>query len=144
MPLDMDELGAFERSVIVHQLADGRACAKLLDHDTDASAMLLERLGPNLADLHYSIPSIDPEGVRSERAHDLAVPLREYNEPLLVGDTAQLVRARAYLLAGICDIDPEPVWQWGFIERVSTGLANLRDFDDESGAQFLEVAERCL
>ena len=44
----------------------------------------------------------------------------------------------------MCGIDPEPVWQWGFIERVSTGLANLRDFDDDSGEQFLEVAERCL
>lgn len=27
-------------------------------------------------------------------------------------------------------------------ERVSTGLANLRDFDDESGLMFLEVAAR--
>ena len=33
------------------------------------------------------------------------------------------------------------VWQWGYIERVSTGLLNLRDFDDhDAGAAFLEVA----
>jgi streptomycin 6-kinase len=237
MPLDMDEQAGFERSIVVHQIADGRACAKLLDHDADSAAMLLERLGPNLADLGYSIPSIleavattlqsfwrpapdddrlptgaekaawlaeyitktwselaepcarsvvdravaycderageydasnavlvhgdahgwntlttsdggfkfvDPEGVRSERAHDLAVPMREYNAPLLAGDTHRLVRERAKYLAGISGIDPEPVWQWGFIERVSTGLANLGDFDDNSGEQFLEVAERCL
>ena len=38
---------------------------------------------------------VDPEGLRSERAHDLAVPMREYNEPLLAGDTPRLVaRAR--------------------------------------------------
>ncbi len=237
MPLGTDELAGFERSVLVHQIADGRACAKLFDHDATDAAMLLERLGPNLADLGHSISSIlevvattlqsfwrpapdddrlptgvekaawlaeyitttwseldepcarsvidravaycderagcydasnavvvhgdahgwntlsaadgrfkfvDPEGVRSERAHDLAVPMREYNAPLLAGDTARLVRDRAEYLAGICEVDPEPVWQWGFIERVSTGLANLRDFDDDSGAQFLEVAERCL
>ena len=70
--------------------------------------------------------------------------MREYNAPLLAGDTARLVRERAEYLGGICGVDPEPVWQWGFIERVSTGLANLRDFDDDSGDQFLEVANRCL
>ena len=35
---------------------------------------------------------VDPEGVRSEPAHDLGVPMREYNEPLLAGNTSQLVR----------------------------------------------------
>ena len=37
---------------------------------------------------------------------------------------------------------PEAVWQWGFIERVSTGLINLRDFDNDDGLAFLEVAAR--
>ncbi len=83
---------------------------------------------------------VDPEGLRSEPAHDLGVPMREYNEPLLAGDTSRLVRRRADLLASICDVDPEPVWQWGFIERVSTGLANLRQFDGDDGMAFLEVA----
>lgn len=85
---------------------------------------------------------VDPEGLVSDPAHDLSVPMREYNGPLLEGNTKRLVRARAELLAGWCAIDPEPVWQWGFIERVSTGLAGLRDFGD--GSAFLEVAERCL
>jgi streptomycin 6-kinase len=87
---------------------------------------------------------VDPEGLRSEPAHDLSVPMREYNQPLLLGDTARLVRERAELLASWCEIDPEPVWQWGFIERVSTGLANLRDFEGDEGQDFLEVAARCL
>ena len=87
---------------------------------------------------------VDPEGLLSEPAHDLAVPMREYNRPLLAGDTARLVRERAELLASWCDLDPEPVWQWGFIERVSTGLANLRDFHGDEGMEFLEVAARCL
>jgi streptomycin 6-kinase len=87
---------------------------------------------------------VDPEGLRSERAHDLSVPMREYNHPLLVGDTARLVRKRAELLAAWCEVDPEPVWQWGFIERVSTGLANVREFEGDEGMAFLEVATRCL
>jgi streptomycin 6-kinase len=87
---------------------------------------------------------VDPEGLRSSPAHDLAVAMREYNRPLLAGDTARLVRERAEQLAAWCDVDPEPVWQWGFIERVSTGLANLREFEDDEGWAFLEVATRCL
>lgn len=87
---------------------------------------------------------VDPEGLRSEPAHDLGVPMREYNEPLLAGDTPRLVRERAELLASLCEVDPEAVWQWGFVERVSTGLGGLRDFEGDEGLTFLEVAGRCL
>lgn len=236
MPLDDEEVAGYGRSVMVHRLADGRGCARLLAHDDRVSAMLLERLGRNLDELGMPLPLlletvattlrsfwrpldddvdlptgadkamgladmivttweqlgrpcsrelvdravgycderaaafdpsravlvhgdahgwntlaagarrfklVDPEGVRSEPAHDLGVPMREYNEPLLSGDTSRLVRDRAKQLAAWCDLDPEAVWQWGFIERVSTGLLNLRDFDnDDDGAAFLEVATR--
>ena len=88
---------------------------------------------------------VDPEGLWSEPEHDLGVLLREYNGPLLAGDTAALVRARAARLAMACDADAERIWQWGYIERVSTGLANLRDLGDSAeGRSFLEVAARSL
>jgi streptomycin 6-kinase len=87
---------------------------------------------------------VDPDGLRSERAHDLSVPMREYNVPLLAGDTQRLVRERAETLAGACGVDPEPVWQWGFVERVSTGLVNIRELGGGEGMDFLEVATRCL
>ena len=237
MPLDMDDGDSFARSVLVHQLAGGRGCAELLDHDmarrrccssgsvrtstisdcpspsswrpsprrcgssgdrwqrTAACPPVRRRLrgwpayittswqelgrpcGRDVIDraLAYCderaaafVPSaavlvhgdahgwntldagagtfkfVDPEGLLSERAHDLAVPMREYNRPLLAGDTRRLVRERAELLASWCEVDPEPVWQWGFIERVSTGLANVRDFAGDDGMAFLEVAKRCL
>ncbi len=237
MPLDMDEHDAFTRSVRAHELAAGRGCAELLAHDASAPAMLLERLGPNLADLGLTVPEIleattttlrsfwrpvtfdeglrsgpeqarwlasyisatwtelgqpcersvidraieycdrriasfdlakavlvhgdahgwnalaagggtykfvDVEGLCSEREHDLSVLIREYNEPLISGDTPRLVRERAETLAEICSVDPQAVWEWGYIERVSTGLANVRDFDNDDGATFLEVARRCL
>ena len=237
MPTDMDEEGAFARSVRVHRLAGGRGCAELLDSDASVPAMLLERLGSNLDDLGMDVPEIldtiattlrafwrpvaadvglptgadqavwlaryietswdelgqpcdrdvidralalceergaafdptkavlvhgdahgwntlddgrgtfkfvDPEGLRSEPEHDLSVAMREYNRPLLAGDTPRLVRERAELLASRCDVDPQAVWEWGFIERVSTGLANLRNFGDDNGRAFLEVAKRCV
>lgn len=87
---------------------------------------------------------VDIEGLWSAPEHDLGVAMCEYNEPLVAGDTPALVVARAELLARRCGVDPGVVWEWGFIERVTTGLANLRDFDDGSGWVFLEVAARCL
>jgi streptomycin 6-kinase len=87
---------------------------------------------------------VDVEGLCSEREHDLGVAMREYNAPLLQGDTRSLVRERAELLADRCAVDARKVWEWGFIERVSTGLANLRDFADDDGAMFLEVAARSI
>jgi streptomycin 6-kinase len=237
MPLEMDDEDAFARSVGVHQLAGGRGCAELLNHDESVPAMLLERLGFNLDELGMDVPEIldtitttlrafwrpvaadvvlptgadkavwlaryiktswrqlgqpcdrdvidralalceqrgaafdptravlvhgdahgwntldagggsfkfvDPEGLRSDPEHDLSVAMREYNRPLLDGDTIRLVRERAELLASRCGVDPQPVWEWGFIERVSTGLANLRHFESDDGRAYLEVAKRCV
>jgi streptomycin 6-kinase len=87
---------------------------------------------------------VDPEGLRSDREYDLAIPMREYNEPLLEGATKRLVSERAEMLATACDADAQAVWEWGFIERVSTGLANLKEFTGGEGTAFLEVATRCL
>ena len=87
---------------------------------------------------------VDVEGLCSHPEHDLSVAMREYNEPLLDGDTARLVHDRAETLAERCSVDATAVNEWGYIERVSTGLANIRDFDNDNGAAFLEVARRCL
>ena len=87
---------------------------------------------------------VDPEGLASEPAHDLAVPMREYCQPLLAGDTARLVRERAEYLGARAGVDPEAVWQWGYIERVSTGLLAIKDFEDGDADGMLEVAQRCL
>lgn len=237
MPLDMHDHDVFARSVRALQLADGRGCVTLLAHDPSVPAVLLERLGPSVADQGATVPQIleavtdtlltfwrplaspeglptgneaaqwlarfieqtwheldrpceravitraldlcerraaafdmrhavlvhgdahgwntlaagdgthkfiDIEGLCSMREHDLAIPMREYNEPLLAGSTAALVRARAAYLAERCGADEHAVWEWGFIERVSTGLSNVRDFEGDGGAMFLEVARRCL
>ena len=58
MPLDDGEVAGYHRSVLVHRLADGRGCARLLAHDDTVSAMLLERLGPNLDELGMPLPRL--------------------------------------------------------------------------------------
>jgi streptomycin 6-kinase len=140
-----NELGRpCQRAVIDRAL---EFCASRSDAFDDTQAVLVhgDAHGWNtLAADDGRFKFVDPEGLRSQREHDLAIPMREYNEPLLEGDTKRLVRERAQILAVACDADAIAVWEWGFVERVSTGLANLKEFTGGEGIAFLEVATRCL
>ncbi|MEL6161804.1 MAG: aminoglycoside phosphotransferase family protein [Cyanobacteria bacterium J06554_11] len=83
---------------------------------------------------------IDPDGLFVERAYDLAIPMREWSEELIAGDPLQLGLARCYRLAELAKVEPEAIWQWGFLERISTGLLCLQ-LGFEEGQQMLAVAE---
>jgi len=84
---------------------------------------------------------VDPEGLISEPAHDLAVPMRELNEELLAGDALRLGQERARLLGDLTGADRKAIWQWGFVERVSSGLYTMK-LGHDGGRDFLEVADR--
>ncbi len=85
---------------------------------------------------------VDPDGLFAEAEFDLAIPMREGNAELLARDTLKLAQKRCELLASLTDTNPEAIWQWGFMERVSTGLLLMQlGFDDE-GQETLEVANR--
>jgi streptomycin 6-kinase len=86
---------------------------------------------------------IDPDGLIAEPACDLAVPMREWSRELLEsGDTVSAARARAQLLADLTGVDQESIWQWGYIERVSTGLLCRKVGRIELAEEILDVAER--
>lgn len=65
---------------------------------------------------------IDPDGVFAEPACDLATLMRSWNKDLLAGDALALGQLRCEILAGMSHVAIDSIWQWGFIERVSTGL----------------------
>ncbi len=65
---------------------------------------------------------IDPEGLISEPAHDLAIPLRLGGDELLAGDCVDLLGGWCDTLADATDVDRTAIWEWAFIERVSTGF----------------------
>lgn len=84
---------------------------------------------------------IDPDGLFVEPAYDLSACMRDWAAPLLAGDALGLGRRRAELLASLTGVDPQAIWEWGFAERVSTGLY-LQQLDRGAEArEFLEVAE---
>ncbi|MDE3202847.1 MAG: phosphotransferase [Acidobacteriota bacterium] len=114
-----------EAAVLVH--GDGHAHNLLLAQDSENGACF--RL-------------TDPEGLVSEPAHDLGVVLRAWNQDLLAGDTAPLALSRCEEVASRSGVDPEAIWQWAFIERVSSGLLLLRLGHQEEAAAYLDVSDR--
>ncbi len=84
---------------------------------------------------------IDPEGLASEPAHDLAIILRELNQPLLEGDAVTLATQWCRQLEALTGVDAQPIWEWSSIERVSTGLLLLQLGDETSGREYLGAAD---
>jgi len=85
---------------------------------------------------------VDPDGLFAEPEFDLAIPMREGNTELLAGATLALAKERSEYLAALTGTDANAIWQWGFMERVSTGLLLTQlGFIDE-GKTTLKVADR--
>ena len=84
---------------------------------------------------------IDPDGMCGEKACDLATLMRDWNGPLGGADCRQAALARCHWLAEATDSEPEAVWQWGFVERVSTGLVMLDLGMRAEGEETLRIAD---
>ncbi|CAN5631915.1 hypothetical protein BH18ACT1_BH18ACT1_14950 [soil metagenome] len=83
---------------------------------------------------------IDPDGAVSEPAYDLAIPLREWNAELLEAGVGLAVPwcASTSRLTGVA---AQAIWEWSFVERVSTGLFLLRLGHTGPAAAYLTVAD---
>ncbi|MFT4797135.1 MAG: streptomycin 6-kinase [Candidatus Azotimanducaceae bacterium] len=85
---------------------------------------------------------VDPDGLCAEKACDLAVPMREWSEELIEGSTAPLARRRCNLLATLTGEDEHAIWQWGYMERISTALVLLSVDRKREAGLMLAVAEK--
>lgn len=84
---------------------------------------------------------VDPDGLFAEPAYDLGILMRGFDDELLAGDALQLGRARCAWLSGRTGIDERAIWQWGYIERVSTGLL-MTQLGMADGRDALAIAGR--
>jgi hypothetical protein len=57
---------------------------------------------------------------------DLAVPMRGWTDQLLAGDPLLRRRERCAFISDLTGVEPDAIWQWGFLECMSTGLYMLR------------------
>jgi streptomycin 6-kinase len=78
---------------------------------------------------------VDPDGLLAEAEYDLGIIMRE--DPL-DGD----LRERACRLADRTGLDANAIWEWGVVERVSTGLLGTRVELQPIARQMLAAADQ--
>jgi len=129
----------------------GRPCsARAVDHALACAARRLaahddERAVLVHGDVHQwnalrddsGFKLVDPDGLLAEAECDLGVLMREDPLELMTGDP----RERSRWLARRCGLDETAIWEWGVIERVSTGLLATQIGLQPVGAQMLAVAD---
>ncbi len=83
---------------------------------------------------------IDPDGIRAEPAYDLGVLMREWADELILNPKEKLMERVAYL-AALTGLEKKPIWQWGLIQCVATGLVLLQADQEEEGKKLVTIAE---
>jgi streptomycin 6-kinase len=126
----------------------GRPCSRrAVDHALDCAARRADAHREDTAvlvhgDVHQwnaleaggSFKLIDPDGLLAEPEYDLGIIMRE--DPL-DGD----LRDRARWLAARTELDEDAIWEWGVVERVSTGLLATRVGLQPVGREMLAAAD---
>ncbi|HEY1651190.1 MAG TPA: hypothetical protein VGG09_04830, partial [Acidimicrobiales bacterium] len=80
---------------------------------------------------------VDPDGLLAEAEYDLGVLMRGDPVELLAGDPFD----RARWLAVRTGLDPVATWEWGVVERLSTGLLCTQIHLQPLGRETLRAAE---
>ena len=134
-------------SAIARALYFASSCAESFDPATSVVVHGDAHVGnalrwqpPNVA-RQLSFKFVDPECFLAEPAYDLGVAMRDWSTELLGGDTAKDARDLCVTLARFSGQPLEPIWEWAFVERVSTGLFLLQLGEEQSGRRMLDVAD---
>lgn len=83
---------------------------------------------------------IDPDGIFYEKAYDLGVLMREWvdeyeQEPLKKG------KERCWYLHTLTGVSEKAIWEWGYLQTISTAFVLLQIGQAETGRKMLSVAE---
>ncbi len=83
---------------------------------------------------------IDPDGIFYEKAYDLGVLMREWvdeyqQDPMKAG------KERCAYLHYLTGVSQQAIWEWGYLQTVSTAFVLLQTAQEKTGQQMLCVAE---
>jgi len=81
---------------------------------------------------------VDPDGLLADAEYDMGIVMREDPVELMDGDP----RDRARWLARRTGLDAGAIWEWGVVERVSTGLLGTKIDMQPVARQMLGAADR--
>lgn len=88
---------------------------------------------------------VDPDGFVCEPAYDLGVTVRSFTDEVLASDDpVAMLRGWCARLAGVTGVDAQAIWEWAFVERVSTGLFLIVCGHHDEGRAHLDSAERLI
>lgn len=125
-----------ERAV---QYALDCAARRLAAHDDERAVLVHGDVHQwNALESGEGFKLVDPDGLLAEAEYDLGVVMREDPEEALVDDP----RERARRLAALSGLDEAGIWEWGAVERVSTGLLCTEIDLQPVGREMLAVADR--
>lgn len=113
------------------------ARAVLVHGDAHSANALLDTSRPSRTP---SFKFIDPDGIIAEAACDPGVLMREWMDEL-VADPLRSGQERCAYLSHLSGADPQAIWQWGFLQGLSTGLLLVRVGQEAAGRQMLRVVE---
>ena len=99
----------------------------------------------HLADV-VRVHAVELEADGSPAVDRLGVVLRDWSSALLGADARTVAEGYCTVLAEHTGVDAQRIWEWGFLERVSTGLYLLDVVrgPDRVARPYLESAERLV
>ncbi|WP_179134560.1 aminoglycoside phosphotransferase family protein [Oceanobacillus timonensis] len=87
-----------------------------------------------------SFKLIDPDGLIGEPSYDLGILMREWLDDL-IEDPLEIGQKRCALLRELTGVDTQGIWEWGYIQLISTGLFLIKSGQEPFGYKMLKVAE---
>lgn len=130
------------------ECAERRAAAFDLDrcvivHGDAASPNAVRVLAPR-AGAESGFVFVDPDGFLGDPTYDLGVVLRDWCPELLAGDAPSVAHRYCRQIAARTGMEEAAIWEWGFLERVSTGLYSLSLTPEDLTSPHLTTAEALL
>ncbi len=122
---------------VEHALA---CAARRIDaHDDDRAVLVHGDVHEwNTLEAAEGFKLVDPDGLLAEAEYDLGVIMREDPVELLRDDPYE----RAQRLATRTGLDATAIWEWGVVERVSTGLLLTKVEVQPVGREMLAAADQ--
>jgi streptomycin 6-kinase len=117
------------------------ACAerRIVAHDDERALLLHGDVHQwNALESGEGFKLVDPDGLLAEPEYDLGILMREDPRELLGGDPHE----RSRMLAKLTGLDEVAIWEWGVVERVSTGLLCTQVDLQPVGREMLAAADR--
>ncbi len=131
---------ALDRPVSQRAVDHALACAerRIAAHDDERARLVHGDVHQwNALESDGGFKLVDPDGLLAEPEYDLGILMRE--------DPVELLEEgpwnRVGRLVGLTGLDPTAVWEWGVVERVSTGLLCTQVELQPVGHDMLAAAE---